>query len=71
MRKVSKDEFFAAVGNRDAHPISGPERDVWEDQKTRQILGYTYPGYLMRNVLGKYQAETTFFLPDPPEAQDE
>lgn len=45
MREVTKDEFFATVGQMNVHPR--PERDAsfWETPG-RQLMGKTTPGYM-------------------------
>lgn len=68
MYKVTEAAFWAAIGPRDVHPTPGPERSVWKDQRTGAIVGYTYPGWLCRNVLGEYQAQTEFFLQEAEDA---
>ena len=50
MREVTKPEFFAAIGGpRDIHPDDhDPEVTIWRDQKTREAVGRSTPGW--RNV---------------------
>lgn len=45
MRQVSKEEFFATVGQMNVHPR--PERDAsyWETPY-RELKGVTKPGYM-------------------------
>lgn len=45
MIEVSKEQFFQAVGPRDVHPRSEPDCSVWEDQRTREVVGRTEPGW--------------------------
>lgn len=47
MREVTKAEFFATVGQLDAHPNCSlsTEYSVWEIRGTRQVVGRSYPGW--------------------------
>lgn len=62
MKQVSRDEFIKVVSSRKVSRISGPERSVWKDLNTGEVVGYAYPGWLLRNELGPYQGETKFCL---------
>ena len=41
---VSRDEFFASVGQMDVIPCSEPEYTRWET-RTRVVVGKSTPGY--------------------------
>lgn len=45
-KRVTKDEFFAALSAdpRDIMPSAKPNFSIWET-KTREVWGYTAPGY--------------------------
>ena len=46
MNEVSKEEFFRAIaGPENIHPHSERDRSVWENQRTREVVGITTPGY--------------------------
>ena len=46
MNEVSKEEFFRAIaGPENIHPRSERDRSVWENQRTREVVGISTPGY--------------------------
>lgn len=51
-RTVTREEFFAAIGSRDIHPRSEPDRSLWTDQRTHEVVGISTPGYLARGPKG-------------------
>lgn len=45
VKPVTKAEFYAAMGPRNVHPRSEPDRCLWIDQQTHAVLGVSTPGY--------------------------
>ena len=45
MVEVSKDEFFATVGQLNVHPRAERDASYWETPG-RQLMGFTTPGYM-------------------------
>lgn len=62
MKKVSKEEFFAAIGPRDVHPTitndKYPYKADWKTRIGRQVVGRS-EGFVKDGVAG-----TNYFLPD-------
>ena len=47
MKQVTKEEFYATVGQLNVHPRSERERSVWETlDGTRRVVGVSTPGYM-------------------------
>ncbi len=58
MKQVSKEQFFAVVGQLDVHPQPRhPEKTTWE-LRDRTVVGVSQPGY--KNP----QAPALYFLSD-------
>ena len=45
MTKVTESEFFATVGQMDAHPRSEKDASYWE-LRNRTLVGKSTPGYM-------------------------
>ncbi len=45
MREVTKDQFFATVGQMNVNPRSEKTASYWETP-SRQLMGRTEPGYI-------------------------
>ena len=45
MTEVSKETFFRTIGPLDAHPRNEREHTIWEDQRSRMVVGRSEPGY--------------------------
>ncbi len=45
MREVSRDQFFATVGQMNVHPRVEKDASYWETP-SRQLMGRTEPGYM-------------------------
>ena len=43
--QVTKDEFFASVGQLDVHPWPDPDRTLWR-LRDLTTIGITTPGYM-------------------------
>lgn len=47
MIEVTKAQFFAAIGGpENIHPRPERDHDSWRDQRTREVVGRTDPGYM-------------------------
>lgn len=62
MKTVSKEEFYAFMGQQNVHPRSEPDRSVWETPN-RQVLGVSRPGY-------KCEGEEVYMLTERPSLDD-
>lgn len=62
MKEISKDEFFATVGQLDVHPRPEKMRSVWE-LRNRQMVGIRTPGYLCVDEDGKYTTVKRYYVP--------
>lgn len=45
MRQVSREEFYATVGQMNVHPRPEKDRTFWETPD-RRLMGISTPGYL-------------------------
>jgi len=44
--ECDKEAFYRAIsGPENIHPLSERDRSVWENQRTREVVGITTPGY--------------------------
>ena len=48
MKEVTKQKFYAVMGQLDVLPDPEPQHTVWKHRVTREVLGRSTPGYLMQ-----------------------
>lgn len=61
MRKVTKNDFYAAIGPQDVIARPGRDECIWET-RGRQIVGRSTPGYMCRDAEGNYTDHKEYFL---------
>lgn len=64
MMEVTKDQFFATVGQLNVHPRSERDYSTWEMVNTRETIGRTEPGYMCRDKDGRYTTEKRYWVAD-------
>ena len=60
MIEVTKERFFATVGQMDVHPSTHPDHSSWET-RSREVVGRTTPGYLCRDESGQWTNKSRYF----------
>jgi len=60
-KEVSKQAFFGFIGPQNVNPHSEKLNCTWQ-LTNRQVIGYSAPGYMCRDVAGNYVSEKFYFL---------
>jgi len=60
--EVSQKEFFAFIGTRNIHPRPARECSVWEDVRSREVVGKSTPGYGVWDIDGALPDPHRYFL---------
>ncbi len=63
MIEVTKEQFFATVGQLDVHPRAERDHSSWET-RSREFVGRTTPGYMCRDEAGRYTSEKRYWVAD-------
>lgn len=61
MREVTKEQFYATVGQMDVHPRTERDHAAWET-RDRRLVGRTEPGYMLRDKDGNYTNEKRYWV---------
>lgn len=61
MVEVTKEQFYASVGQLDVHPRPEGDHSSWET-RTREVVGRTTPGYMCRDADGNYTSKSQYFV---------
>lgn len=64
MREVTKEEFFATVGQMNVHPRPEKMKTYWETPE-RQLMGVSTPGYKCEDENGRHTTEKRYWVTEP------